>query len=166
MSRSVSVGFVVAILISGFFTGALARLAIPGPDPMPIWLTIAIGLTGSIVGAVVGDAISDGNGYVISFLSLGIAIALVAAYRRYVQRRPIWGPGALRFPQRGFGVEQQRERLKKLGIDPDAAAAAQPRLEQARLEAMLNELHRAGVLDDEELAAKRDVVAQKAAREP
>jgi uncharacterized membrane protein YeaQ/YmgE (transglycosylase-associated protein family) len=162
----VSVGFVIAILISGFFTGALARLAIPGPDPMPIWLTIAIGLTGSIVGAVVGDAISDGNGYVISFLSLGIAIALVAAYRRFVQRRSIWGPDALRFPQRGFGVEQQRERLKKIGIDPDAAAAAQPRLEQARLEAMLNELHRAGVLDDEELSAKRDVVAQKVAPKP
>ncbi|HVV57680.1 MAG TPA: hypothetical protein VHC45_04905 [Gaiellaceae bacterium] len=158
-----SVGLVVAILISGFFTGALARLAIPGPDPMPIWLTIAIGLTGSIVGAVVGDAISDGNGYVISFLALGIAIALVAAYRRYVQRRPIWGPDALRFPDRGFGVEQQRERLKKVGIDPDAAVPGQARFEQARLEAMLNELHRAGVLDDEELAAKRAAVEQKLA---
>jgi uncharacterized membrane protein YeaQ/YmgE (transglycosylase-associated protein family) len=158
-----SLGFVIAILISGFFTGALARLAIPGPDPMPIWLTIAIGLTGSIVGAVVGDAISDGNGYVISFLSLGIAIALVAAYRRYVQRRSIWGPEALRFPERGFGVEQQRDRLKKLGIDPDATVPGQPRFEQARLEAMLNELHRAGVLDDDELAAKREAVERKAA---
>ena len=68
-----SVGFVLAILVSGLITGGLARLAIPGPDPMPIWLTIAIGLTGSIVGAVVGDAISDDNGYVVSFLSFGIA---------------------------------------------------------------------------------------------
>jgi uncharacterized membrane protein YeaQ/YmgE (transglycosylase-associated protein family) len=158
-----SLGLVIAILISGFFTGALARLAIPGPDPMPIWLTVAIGLTGSIVGAVVGDAVSNGNGYVISFLSLGIAIALVAAYRRYVQRRPVWGPDALRFPDRGFGVEQQRERLKKLGIDPNAAVPGQARVERARLEAMLGELHRAGVLDDEELAAKREVVEQKLA---
>ena len=108
-----SLGFVIAILISGFITGGLARLALPGPDPMPIWLTVAIGLVGSIVGAVVGDAISDGNGYVVSFLSFGVAIALVAAYRHFVQRRPISGPGALQFPERGLGVEQYRERLKQ-----------------------------------------------------
>jgi uncharacterized membrane protein YeaQ/YmgE (transglycosylase-associated protein family) len=60
-----SVGFVVAILVSAFITGGLARLAIPGPDPMPIWLTLAIGLVGSIVGAVVGNAISHNNGYVV-----------------------------------------------------------------------------------------------------
>ena len=149
-----SVGFVLAILFSGFITGALARLAIPGPDPMPLWLTIAIGLTGSIVGAVVGDLISDGNGYVVSFLSFGIAIALVASYRRWVQRRPIFGPGALAFPERGLGVEQQRERLKKLGIDPGALRPDRRQLERARLEAMLRELHRAGVLDDDEFQAK------------
>ena len=98
VTRHDASGFVLAILFSGFITGALARLAIPGPDPMPIWLTIAIGLVGSIVGAVVGNAISDGNGYVVSFLSFGVAIALVAAYRRFVQKRPIFGPGALRVP--------------------------------------------------------------------
>jgi len=86
-----SVGFVIAIVISGFFTGALARLAIPGPDPMPIWLTVSIGLVGSIAGAVVGRSLSNDNGYVISFTSFGVAIALVAAYRRFVQQRPIFG---------------------------------------------------------------------------
>src|SRR3954451_25280519 len=97
-------GFVLAILFSGFITGALARLAIPGPDPMPIWLTLAIGLTGSIVGAVVGKAASNDNGYVVSFLSFGVAISLVAAYRRFVQQRPVFGPGASAFPERGLGV--------------------------------------------------------------
>ena len=150
-----SLGFVLAILVSGFITGGLARLAIPGPDPMPLWLTIAIGLSGSITGAVVGRAISHDNGYVVSFLSFGVAISLVAAYRRFVQHRPIFGPGALAFPDRGLGVEQQRERLRKLGIDPSALQPDPRKLERARLEAMLVELHRAGVLDDEELAAKR-----------
>jgi uncharacterized membrane protein YeaQ/YmgE (transglycosylase-associated protein family) len=164
VSWFVSVGFVIAILISGFFTGALARLAIPGPDPMPLWLTIAIGLTGSIVGAAIAAAAFDDNGYVVSFLSLGIAIALVAVYRRFVQQRPIWGPDALRFPERGLGVEQQRERLKKLGIDPDAPTPGQPQFEHARLEAMLNELHRTGLLDDDELAAKRAQLEQRYAR--
>jgi uncharacterized membrane protein YeaQ/YmgE (transglycosylase-associated protein family) len=151
-----SASFVIAILVSGLFTGALARLAIPGPDPMPLWLTVAIGLTGSIVGAVVGDAISNDNGFVISFLSLGVAVALVAAYRRFVQRRPIYGAGALAFPERGIGVEQTRERLQKLGVDPNALSPDPKKLEHARLEAMLRELHRAGVLSDEELSSKLD----------
>ena len=156
-----SVGFVLAILISGFLTGGLARLAIPGPDPMPIWLTIAIGLTGSIVGAVFGKLISNDDGYVISFTSFGVAIALVAAYRRFVQQRPIFGPGAYAFPERGLGVEQQRQRLKSIGIDPDNLRPDPQRIEQARLEAMLQELHRAGLLDDEELAEKRRALAQR-----
>ena len=153
-----SAGFVIAILISGLVTGGLARLAVPGPDPMPLWLTIAIGLTGSIVGAVLGDVISGGNGYAVSFLSLGVAIGLVVAYRHFVQRRPVFGPGALRFPERGLGVEQARERLSKIGIDPDALAPDPKKLTQIRLLAMLDELHKAGVLDDDEFAAKRAAV--------
>jgi uncharacterized membrane protein YeaQ/YmgE (transglycosylase-associated protein family) len=156
-----SVGFVLAILISGLITGGLARFAIPGPDPMPIWLTISIGLTGSIAGAAIGNAISHNNGYLVSFLSFGIAIALVASYRRSVQKRPIWGPGALAFPDRGLGVDQQRERLQKLGIDPNALRPDPALAERARLEAMLQELHRAGLLTDEELAAKRAALDER-----
>jgi uncharacterized membrane protein YeaQ/YmgE (transglycosylase-associated protein family) len=149
-----SLGFVLAIVVSGFITGGLARFAIPGPDPMPVWLTIAIGLTGSIVGAVVGKAISHDNGYVISFLSFGVAMALVAAYRHWVQKRPIFGAGALAFPERGLGVAEQRSKLRKLGFDPDKLRPDPQRLQHARHEAMLQELHRAGILDDEELADK------------
>jgi uncharacterized membrane protein YeaQ/YmgE (transglycosylase-associated protein family) len=149
-----SIGFALAIIVSGFVTGGLARFALPGPDPMPVWLTIAIGLTGSIVGAVVGRAISDDNGYVVSFLSFGVAIALVAAYRRFVQHRPIFGPGAMAFPERGLGIAETRQKLRQLGFDPDAMRRTPRQIEQARLEAMLRELHRAGVLDDDELNAK------------
>jgi uncharacterized membrane protein YeaQ/YmgE (transglycosylase-associated protein family) len=156
-----SLGFVLAILVSGFITGGLARFALPGPDPMPAWLTVAIGLTGSIVGAVVGKAVSHNNAYVVSFLSFGVAIALVAAYRRFVQHRPIFGPGAMAFPERGLGVAGQREKLRKLGIDPSALRPDTRVLQNVRLEAMLQELHRAGLLDDEELAAKRAVLSDR-----
>jgi uncharacterized membrane protein YeaQ/YmgE (transglycosylase-associated protein family) len=158
-----TVGLVLAILFSGLITGSLARLAIPGPDPMPLWLTIAIGLAGSVVGAAVGKAISNDNGYVVSFFSFGVAISLVAGYRHFVQRRPIVGPGARLFPERGLGVEQYRERIRRLGIDPDALAPNPRTVERARLLAALEELHRAGVLDDEEAAAKRDAVEKKTA---
>jgi hypothetical protein len=128
---------------------------------MPLWLTLSIGLTGSIAGAVVARALFEDNGYVISFGSLGVAIALVLAYRRFVQHRPLWGPEALRFPKRGLGVEAQRERLRKLGVDPDALTVAPQQLEGRRLRAMLQELHRAGLLDDDELAEKLRALEQR-----
>jgi uncharacterized membrane protein YeaQ/YmgE (transglycosylase-associated protein family) len=156
-----STGFVIAILLSGLWTGALARFALPGPDPMPIWLTLSIGLIGSIVGAVVGDASSNGNGYVVSFVSLGVAIALVAAYRHFVQRRPIFGPGARAFPERGLGVPEQRERLRKLGVDPNALRPDPQSQRRLALLAMLDGLHREGIVDDEEYAEKRAEIEQK-----
>lgn len=152
-----SVGVVASILISGLWTGALARFAVPGPDPMPIWLTTAIGLVGSIIGALVAKALFNGNAYVISFGSLGVAIALVLAYRRFIQKRPLTGEGARAFPQRGFGIDQARERLGKLGLDPDSLThrPSQPReTDQDRHRAMLDELHRAGILDDAEHTEK------------
>ena len=65
------------------------------------------------------------------------------------------------FPERGLGVEQQRERLQKIGLDPNALAPDPRKLERARLEAMLEELHQAGLLDDEEIAAKRAALDER-----
>ena len=152
--------FVLAILATGLVTGGLARLAIPGPDPMPLWLTISIGLTGSILGAVIGRWIV-GDDAISGVLAFVIAIGLVAAYRRFVQHRPVFGAGALAFPERGIGVEQQRERMKALGLDPGALRPDPRQLERVRLESMLQELHRAGLLDDEELAAKRAALDER-----
>jgi hypothetical protein len=101
-------------------------------------------------------------------------------YRRFVQKRPLWGKGAYRFPERGFGVEQNRERLKRAGIDPDTIGSQQqfgvlqprppfqaplasaqarsgddPTENPAHYLGLLEELHDTGVLDDEEYTAAR-----------
>jgi uncharacterized membrane protein YeaQ/YmgE (transglycosylase-associated protein family) len=89
----VSLGDVVAILISGFVIGGLGRLAVPGPDPMPIWLTILLGIVGSIVGGAVAVALGLGIGGVF-VLSVLAATLIVIAYRRLVQKRPVTGPGS------------------------------------------------------------------------
>ena len=149
-----SASVVVAILFSGLITGGLARLAIPGPDPMPLWLTISIGLAGSIAGTVLGQALT-GSDAISGVLGFVIALGLVAAYRKYVQHRPVFGAGALAFPERGIGIEQQRERMRALGLDPTALRPDPKHIERVRLEAMLQELHRAGVLNDDELAEKQ-----------
>jgi uncharacterized membrane protein YeaQ/YmgE (transglycosylase-associated protein family) len=89
----VSLADVIAILISGFVIGGLGRLAVPGPDPMPIWLTILLGIVGSIVGGMVALSAGLGVGGVF-VLSVLAATLIVIAYRKLVQKRPITGPGA------------------------------------------------------------------------
>jgi uncharacterized membrane protein YeaQ/YmgE (transglycosylase-associated protein family) len=92
-----SLGDVVAILISGLAIGALGRLAVPGPDPMPIWVTILLGIVGSIVGGLVAVALGFGVGGIF-VLSVLAATLIVIAYRRIVQKRGITGPDAKRMP--------------------------------------------------------------------
>jgi uncharacterized membrane protein YeaQ/YmgE (transglycosylase-associated protein family) len=89
----VSLGDILAILLSGLVVGALGRLAVPGPDPMPIWLTILLGIAGSIVGGIVGVALGFGTSglFVLSVLA---ATLMVIAYRRLVLKRPVTGPGS------------------------------------------------------------------------
>ena len=88
-----TLGDVVAILVSGLVIGALGRLAVPGPDPMPIWLTIVLGIVGSIVGGSLAVSLGWGVGAVF-VLSVLAATLLVIAYRRLVLKRTVTGPGS------------------------------------------------------------------------
>ncbi|HEX7256261.1 MAG TPA: hypothetical protein VF236_10070 [Gaiellaceae bacterium] len=84
---------VVVILLTGLVVGALGRLAVPGRDPMPLWLTVLIGIAGSIAGGMVAIALGFGAGGVF-VLSVLAATLLVIVYRRIVLKRPVTGPGA------------------------------------------------------------------------
>ena len=86
------IGFIVFLALFGLVVGALARLALPGPDPMGILATIGLGLAGSLVGGVVAHILIGTAGGVV-FAVLG-AILLLYLYRRFVQHRPLTGPGA------------------------------------------------------------------------
>jgi uncharacterized membrane protein YeaQ/YmgE (transglycosylase-associated protein family) len=89
----VGLGDVLAILLNGLIVGALGRLAVPGRDPMAIWLTILIGIAGSLVGGAVAIGLGFGLGGVF-VLSVLAATLIVIAYRRIVQKRTVTGPGS------------------------------------------------------------------------
>jgi uncharacterized membrane protein YeaQ/YmgE (transglycosylase-associated protein family) len=114
----------------------LARLAVPGPDPMPIWFTIAVGIAGSALAAAVGQLVFDepSGGFLVAMLA---AIGIVIGYRRFVQGRGITGLDAKRRPTRGIGVADD-------------------------LEEMLSDLRAAGLLSDEEFDAKRALLRSRA----
>jgi uncharacterized membrane protein YeaQ/YmgE (transglycosylase-associated protein family) len=64
---------------------------------MPIWVTILLGIVGSIVGGTVALAIGFGV-WGVFVLSVFAATVIVIAYRRIVQKRGITGPDARRMP--------------------------------------------------------------------
>jgi uncharacterized membrane protein YeaQ/YmgE (transglycosylase-associated protein family) len=50
-------GFIIGLIIVGLIAGFLARLLVPGRDPMSIWATIALGIVGSFIGGFLGWAL-------------------------------------------------------------------------------------------------------------
>ena len=84
--------FIIGLIVSGFIIGGLARLALPGPDPMPWYATVGLGLGGSLIGGLLAQLLF-GNAGSLLFALLG-AILLLYLYRRFAQGRGITGPSA------------------------------------------------------------------------
>lgn len=79
--------FIIVVAVSGLIIGALARLALPGPDPMGIPATIALGFGGSFLGGIIARVfLGTGGGLVFAVLA---AILILYLYRRFVQHRPL-----------------------------------------------------------------------------
>jgi uncharacterized membrane protein YeaQ/YmgE (transglycosylase-associated protein family) len=72
--------YILLLLISGLIVGALARLAIPGPNPMSIGMTIVIGIVGSFVGGLLGKVLFGRPGGII------LAVLVSAAIVYFMQR--------------------------------------------------------------------------------
>ena len=73
---------IIGLVIAGLIVGAIARFLNPGRDPMPIWMTILLGV-GSIV--LVGWLLGDGTdlgilGYIIAVI---VGIVLVTLVGRF-----------------------------------------------------------------------------------
>jgi uncharacterized membrane protein YeaQ/YmgE (transglycosylase-associated protein family) len=50
-------GLIIYLLIVGVIAGYLARLLVPGPDPMGFGATLLLGIVGSFVGGFLGYVI-------------------------------------------------------------------------------------------------------------
>lgn len=85
--------FIMVLLVVGFIAGALARLLVPGPDPMSLGGTWLLGVLGSFAGGFLGYVLfgrdrDDGaiqlSGIVGSVLG---AVVLLLIYRAINSRR-------------------------------------------------------------------------------
>ena len=87
--------YAISLALSGLIIGALARLALPGPDPMSIGMTILIGIAGSFIGGLVMLAITGGRnagGIIVSVAGATLIVYLIRRRRGGTLTDPGLGP--------------------------------------------------------------------------
>jgi uncharacterized membrane protein YeaQ/YmgE (transglycosylase-associated protein family) len=83
---------VVSALFIGLVIGVLGRIALPGRQHIPVWLTIVIGIIAAFVGAAIAKAfgVADTNGidWIEWLIQIGLAMVGVGfADRAYGRGR-------------------------------------------------------------------------------
>jgi uncharacterized membrane protein YeaQ/YmgE (transglycosylase-associated protein family) len=72
--------FIVVLLIVGFFVGAIARLLMPGRDPIGVLGTIVLGIVGSFVGGFLQNLVQYHSLSVHSFHPVGLIGSIIGAW--------------------------------------------------------------------------------------
>jgi uncharacterized membrane protein YeaQ/YmgE (transglycosylase-associated protein family) len=79
--------FIIGIAISGLIIGALARLLLPGRDPMTLFQTMLVGIAGSLIAGLIAYYAFDreeGAGFLASVIcSVGLVYAMRVLRRRF-----------------------------------------------------------------------------------
>lgn len=82
-------GSLIVFILVGLVVGVLARLLLPGRDPIGILATIAIGIVGAIIGGYLFSAVFElnDNGGVAWIGSILMAMLLLFLYRKMTYGR-------------------------------------------------------------------------------
>ena len=82
---------IIGLIIAGIIVGALARLFLPGRQPIGILLTIGVGILGTIIGwwlaGVLGVQATSGIDWLRWIISIIVAMVLVALTASLMGRR-------------------------------------------------------------------------------
>ena len=85
------IGYLIGLAFFGLILGALARLALPGKDPMTIPQTMLIGIAGSLIAGIVVRLATGGMygaGFFAAFLATFLLVYLVRKSRGGSLTRP------------------------------------------------------------------------------
>jgi uncharacterized membrane protein YeaQ/YmgE (transglycosylase-associated protein family) len=99
------IAYIIALAIGGLFVGALARLALPGRDPMSLLQTMLVGIAGSFLAGLVYALVfhRNGGGIVLSVLFATGIVYLIRRSRGGSLTRPA-GNGSLEAGRRNAGL--------------------------------------------------------------
>lgn len=73
------IGFIIVLIVVGAIAGFLARLIVPGPDPMGVVTTIVLGIVGSFVGGLLGYLLFGKDAAAGAFQPSGIIGSVIGA---------------------------------------------------------------------------------------
>jgi uncharacterized membrane protein YeaQ/YmgE (transglycosylase-associated protein family) len=79
------IAYIFLLALSGLLIGALARLLLPGPDPMSLIETMLAGIGGSLIAGLIAYYVFDRNAGPGLLLSLLCTIGIVYAVRKFRQ---------------------------------------------------------------------------------
>ncbi|MFF8035456.1 MULTISPECIES: GlsB/YeaQ/YmgE family stress response membrane protein [unclassified Streptomyces] len=69
-------------IIAGLVIGLLAKLVLPGRQPIPLWMTVLLGILGAVVGNALASAFgvrdTGGIDWIRHVFQIGIAAVLIA----------------------------------------------------------------------------------------
>ena len=77
----IDIGSIIGFIVVGAIVGALARLVVPGDDPMGIVGTIVLGIVGAVIGGWAAGAIFQDTAGVDWIASVVAAVLLVLLWR-------------------------------------------------------------------------------------
>ena len=72
--------FIIVLLIVGFIVGGIARILMPGRDPIGVFGTIVLGIVGSFVGGFLQNLIQYHTANVHSFHPVGLIGSIIGAW--------------------------------------------------------------------------------------
>lgn len=79
---------IIGWIIIGFVAGGLARLLVPGRDPMGLGGTLLLGLGGALVGGFVADVIFDDESIGLFGAVIG-GVVLLLAYNAWIRKERV-----------------------------------------------------------------------------
>jgi uncharacterized membrane protein YeaQ/YmgE (transglycosylase-associated protein family) len=79
--RAAMLTFLLAVVLTGLVVGALARLLVPGPDPMGFGGTILVGIAGGLLAGLLSRALFGDQTGPGLLLSVGVTALLVLLLR-------------------------------------------------------------------------------------
>lgn len=68
----------IGFLVFGLVVGAVARLLVPGRQHLSIWMTLLLGVVGSVIGGVVANVLGTGDVFELNIIGSVVAIAAAA----------------------------------------------------------------------------------------
>jgi uncharacterized membrane protein YeaQ/YmgE (transglycosylase-associated protein family) len=80
-ANDIDVGSIIGYIVVGAIVGVLARLLVPGDDPMGIVGTIVLGIVGAVIGGWAAGAIFEDTTGVDWIASVVAAVILVLLWR-------------------------------------------------------------------------------------